>query len=334
MIRMSKEKREQLKVLWAECYDVLALVHDLDEMERELARQENERFSSDVEADGNLQRAHAAESLAERETARAERCTRDADAQEARAEKAEASCAAFREALAHLEDTVSSSECTADGCDAPLVDNIDIAEVCAQSLLILTDDAGTTLLARHAEEVAGLKAERDRIRGEVVGACTNAGSFMLAAPDDPTGPGEVRLAIKRIAAERDALRAWKDAGESAWSILTETAPTDCPGPWAVRDAADKRDDEAIAAEGERDALQAKVEGMITRHAAEVQHVQGIFARRAESAEAKVERLTAALRRLLRVADNVSDVHWADDGNESIAESKAALADVEAVKGDK
>lgn len=50
-----------------------------------------------------------------------------------------------------------------------------------------------------------LRVEVDRLRGEVVGPMTDAGIYMRTDVD-PTGPGEVRLAVNRLAGERDALR--------------------------------------------------------------------------------------------------------------------------------
>jgi hypothetical protein len=54
---------------------------------------------------------------------------------------------------------------------------------------------------------AELVKERDRIRLEIVAGLTGAGIYMLAGPDDPTGPGEITGAIRRLAWERDSLRA-------------------------------------------------------------------------------------------------------------------------------
>lgn len=52
------------------------------------------------------------------------------------------------------------------------------------------------------------EAERtlERIRMEIVGSLTEAGIYMLAAPNDPTAHGEISRAIRRLAHERDTAR--------------------------------------------------------------------------------------------------------------------------------
>jgi hypothetical protein len=52
------------------------------------------------------------------------------------------------------------------------------------------------------DKLTQVKAERDRIRIEIVGALTDAGIYMLAGDSDPTAPGEIKSAIRRVASNR------------------------------------------------------------------------------------------------------------------------------------
>jgi len=60
----------------------------------------------------------------------------------------------------------------------------------------------------------------------------------------------VQHTLTDLRSEVGNLRDWRHAGECAWCICVETAPDECPGPWAMRDEVDKLDDLRIAADGE------------------------------------------------------------------------------------
>ncbi len=97
--------------------------------------------------------------------------------------------------------------------------------------------------AEKAEaENARLTSYKDRLRGECVGALTEAGHYMLVSPEDPTGPGEVSRAIKRLAAERDSFSASYDNLDHRHTEMTERAAK----AEAERDAALKRCDKLEA----------------------------------------------------------------------------------------
>jgi hypothetical protein len=49
------------------------------------------------------------------------------------------------------------------------------------------------------DELTQVKADRDRIRMEIVGALTDAGIYMLAGDSDPTASGEIESAVRRLA---------------------------------------------------------------------------------------------------------------------------------------
>ncbi len=90
--------------------------------------------------------------------------------------------------------------------------------------------SGDPLVKGALAEVAALKAEnarlasyKDRLRGECVGALTEAGIYMLVSPEDPTGPGEVSRAIQRLAAERDSFCTSYDNLDHRHSEMTERA---------------------------------------------------------------------------------------------------------------
>lgn len=84
-----------------------------------------------------------------------------------------------------------------------------------------------------AQAVLAMRAEVERIRIEIVGACTDAGSYMLV-DSDPTAPGEIRSAVSRITqrAERAAGAAAEGRRLLERAIEHAELPHSpaCPGP--------------------------------------------------------------------------------------------------------
>ena len=111
---------------------------------------------------------------------------------------------------------------------------------------------------RLRDRIAELKRERDEANASAVNAYTDA---CAARADAARLASEVNflrttyanacgMTHEQVSAIRSDLDRWESAARVAWSICTETAPDDCPGPDAVRAAVDKRDDECIKAEGD------------------------------------------------------------------------------------
>lgn len=65
-----------------------------------------------------------------------------------------------------------------------------------------------------------------------------------------------------VATVRAELVPWKDAAVSAWSLVTETAPEECPGPRAVREVVDALDDRCSAAVARAEKAEARSAQMI------------------------------------------------------------------------
>ncbi len=89
-------------------------------------------------------------------------------------------------------------------------------------------DAFTALRA----DLAAAMEERERLRGETVGGFAAVGISMLVDAD-PTGPGEIKRAIRRLASERDAaLRRAEEAGREAESYKLDIRAFQEPTPGA------------------------------------------------------------------------------------------------------
>ncbi len=126
---------------------------------------------------------------------------------------------AFCELLTSLEDEAAGL-----GVDEPFDDTALRARVAdLKAKLLSAYDEQRSRADKAEAENARLSAYKDRLRGECVGALTEAGIYMLVSPEDPTGPGEVSSAIERLAAERDSFLTSYDNLDHRHTEMTERA---------------------------------------------------------------------------------------------------------------
>lgn len=132
----------------------------------------------------------------------------------------------------------------------------------------------------HAAEV-----EIQRLRLEIVGACTDAGSYM-PVDSDPTAPGEIRAAVARIAARADAA----EAREATVIAAFDRVVGELPGPHEAWITATPDD---IAVEAIR---------RIVREREDALELVDAVRARADAAEAALRERDAEIERLKRESD--------------------------------
>ncbi|MFM0243847.1 hypothetical protein [Paraburkholderia sediminicola] len=92
----------------------------------------------------------------------------------------------------------------------PALSQIEVLAIIAMALFQTTKESKAECIA--------LKADVDRLRGEIVGALTDAGVFMLA--DGAVAPGEIPRAIARLATDAKRWRKFEgDCGDEHGEII-------------------------------------------------------------------------------------------------------------------
>ncbi len=116
------------------------------------------------------------------------------------------------------------------------------------------------MMEQGRAEVGSLTKERDRLRGEIVGSLTAAGIAMLVDAD-PTAPGEIASAVRRLAAERDTTTARAEKAEADLAAANERMTSAAHAFDVLRAELRATDERLVESDIQRDAEKARAENL-------------------------------------------------------------------------